>query len=189
MPVGQAVMATMRPGLGRGGGLGRGRGGRSGVDYGYRTLDQLDDLGGRAGVAQRFDEVLAHQRPCEAGQQLHVLGAAGVRRGDQEREVGRAVGRTEVDGGRQPGEADGRLVDVRRAAVRDRDAAGESGGGLGLAGHGGADEAGAVGGSSGIGETSGEQADDGLLVAAGVDVDGDEVGGDDGHGYLPLGGD
>lgn len=110
-----------------------------------------------------------------------MLGAAGIGCGDQEGEIGRAVGCAEVDRRGQPGEPDGRLVDVGGAAVRNRDAAGEAGGGLRLAGHRGGDEAGTVGGTPGIGETSGEQTDDGLLVAACVDVDGDELGGDDGH--------
>ena len=71
--------------------------------------------------------------------------------------------------------------------MRDGDAAGESGGGLCFAGHRGGDEAVAVGGASGGGEAVGEQADDGLLVAAGVDVEGDQVGGDDGHRrYFPA---
>ena len=51
------------------------------------------------------DEVRPHQRPGQAGQQLQVLGAP-VRGGDEEDEVGRAVGRTEVDRGIQPGEAE-----------------------------------------------------------------------------------
>ncbi len=63
----------------------------------------------------------------------------------------------------------------------DGDAAGETGGRLSFAGHRRGDEAVAVGGASCGGESLGEQADDGLLVAAGVDVEGDQVGGDDGH--------
>ena len=98
------------------------------------------------------DEVLAHQCPREAGQQLHVLGAARLRRRDQEREVRGAVGRAEVDGRVQPGEPDGGGVDVRRPAVRDRDAAGQPGGRLLLAGHRRGGQAVGVGGAPGVGE-------------------------------------
>ena len=55
--------------------------------------------------------------------------------------------------------------------MRDGDAAGQPGGGLRLARHGGGDQPVAVGGAAGAGEAVGEQADDGLLVAAGVDVE------------------
>ena len=108
-----------------------------------------------------------------------MLGTACVGRRDEEREVGRAVRGAEVDLGRQPGEPDRGLVDVWRATVGDGDAAGQSGGGLRLARHRGCDQTVAIGGTSGGGEPGGKQADDGLLVAAGVDVEGDEVSGDD----------
>ena len=149
-------------------------------------FNQFDDLGGGLRIPQRLHELLADQRPREAREELHVLGTTGIGGGDQEGEVCRPVGCAEVDGGGQSGEPDGRLVDVRGPAVGDRDAAGQTGGRLRLPGHGGGNETVAVGGAPGVGETRGEQADDGLLVAARVDVHGDEVGGDDGHDALPL---
>ncbi len=76
---------------------------RRGVDH---PVDQGDHLVGRGCVAQRLDEVRPHQRPGQAGQQLHVLGPAGIRCGDQEHEIRRTVGRTEVDRRIQPCEAD-----------------------------------------------------------------------------------
>jgi hypothetical protein len=71
--------------------------------------------------------------------------------------------------------------------IATRDAAGKTRGRLRFACHGGRDETVAIRGAPGVGEAAGEQADDGLLVAARVDVDGDEVGGDDGHDSLPVG--
>jgi hypothetical protein len=65
--------------------------------------------------------------------------------------------------------------------VRNRDAAGQPRGGLRLAGHRGGDEPVAVGGASCVGKPAGEQPDDRLLVTAGVDVEGHQVCGDDGH--------
>ena len=55
------------------------------------------------------------------------VGVTARRRGDQEREVGRAVLGAEVDLGVQPREGERRLLDAGRAAVGDRDAAGEPG--------------------------------------------------------------
>jgi len=65
--------------------------------------------------------------------------------------------------------------------VRDGHPAGQPGGRLSFARHRGGDQPRAIGGTSGGGESAGEQADDGLLVAACVDVEGDQVGGDYGH--------
>jgi hypothetical protein len=76
-------------------------------------VDQPDHLVGCGCLAQRCDELLAHQRAGQAREQLHVLGAAGLGCGDEERQICRAVGCAEVDGRLQPREADGRRVDVR----------------------------------------------------------------------------
>ena len=92
----------------------------AGVEH---LVDECDHLVGRRRLAQRLHELLAHQRAGQAGQQLHVLGAAGFGCRDQERQIRGAVGCAEVDGRLQPGETDRGGVDVRRAAVRDRDAA------------------------------------------------------------------
>ena len=135
------------------------------------AVDQLDDFGRRGRIAQRLDEVLAHQGPGQAGQQLHVLGAACFRGGDQERQIRGSVGRAEVDRRIQPGEPDRGGVDVRRAAVRDRDAAGQPGGRLLFARHRGGDQPVGVVGAACVGEPADEPADDRLLVSAGVDVE------------------
>ena len=181
MPVGQAVIATRVFGLSAAGFSARRRRLRllGGVEH---LVDERDHLVGRRRVAQRLDEVLAHQGAREAGQQLHVLGAAGFGRGDQERQVGGAVGRAEVDGRLQPRETDRRRVDVRRAAVRDRDAAGQPGGRLFFAGHRGGGQSVGVGGAPGVGEPADEAADHGLLVGARVDVEQNQAGVDDGSG-------
>ena len=157
---------------GSGGGIGR----RLRV---HHPVDQLDHLVGAAGVAHRLDEVLAHQRPRQCGQQLHVVLAARLGRGDQERQIGRAVRGAEVDLGGQPGETDGRGVDVGGAAVRNRDTAGQPGGRLLLAGHRGADQTVGVGGAPGVGQRADELGDRGLLVALDVGVEQHQVTGDD----------
>ncbi len=175
MPVGHAVTATSVLAFSGAAGFGRLRGaGR--VEH---AVDQFDHLVGGRRVAQRLDEVLAHQRTREAGQQLHVLGAAAFGGRDQERQVGGPVGRAEVDGGLQPREPDRCGVDVRRAAVRDRDAAGQPGGRLFLARHRGGDQAVGVGGATGGCQPVDEPADHRLLVGAGVDVEQHQIGGDD----------
>jgi hypothetical protein len=64
------------------------------IDY---SLHQRDQVTGRGCRAQRCDELLAHQSAGQAGQQLHVLGAAGIRCGDEEHQIGRPVRGAEVD--------------------------------------------------------------------------------------------
>ena len=176
MPVGQAVTATSVLGAALAGSA-------AGLGFSARrvddAVDQLDDLGGRRRVAQRLDEVLAHQGPGQAGQQLHVLGAAGLRCGDQERQVRGAVGRTEVDGRVQPRESDRGGVDVGRPAVRDRDAAGQPGGRLLFARHRRGDQPVGVASTAGVGEPIHEPADDRLLVTACVDVEQHQIRVDD----------
>ena len=108
-----------------------------------------------------------------------MLGAAGLRGSDQERQVRRSIGRTEVDRRVQPGEADGGGLDVRRAAVRDRDAAGQPGGRLLFARHCGGDQSVGVVRAAGVGEPVDEPADDRLLVSTGIDVQQDQIGVDD----------
>ena len=141
-----------------------------------------DDLVGRRRVAQRLDELLAHQGAGQAGQQLHVFGAAGFGRRDQERQIRRAVGCAEVDGGLEPREPDRGGVDVRRPAVRDRDAARQPGGRLFLAGHRGGGQSVGIGCAPGVGEPADEASDHGLLVGARVDVEEHQIGIDDGPG-------
>ena len=85
-----------------------------------------------------------------------MLGATGLRRGDQEREIGRTVGSAEVDGRRESGESDRGLVDVGRATVRDRDAARQPGGRLCFARHRSGDQPVAVGRAACGGEAVGE---------------------------------
>ena len=104
---------------------------------GVRTtpVDQRDDIGSGGRRAQRRHEFRTDQRPGQAGQQLHVLGPGALRGGDEEHQIGRAVGRAEVDRRVQPGEPDRGLAHGRRPAVRDRDPAGQPGRRLRLAGH------------------------------------------------------
>ena len=77
------------------------------------TVDERDHVVGRRRLPQRLHEVLAHQGAREAGQQLHVLRAAGLRGGDQEGQIGGSVGCAEIDGRIQSREADRGGVDVR----------------------------------------------------------------------------
>ncbi len=176
MPVGHAVTATSVFGvvLSRFGcGLGL---------FGCRVddaVDQLDDFARRGRIAQRLDEVLAHQCPGEAGQQLHVLGAACFRGRDQERQIRGSVRRAEVDRRVQPGEPDRGGIDIWRSAVRDRDAAGQPGGRLLFARHRRRDQPVGVMGAACVGEPADEPADNRLLVSAGVDVEEHQIGVDD----------
>ena len=105
--------------------------------------------------------------------------AARLGRGDQERQIGRAVRGAEVDLGGQPGETDGRGVDVGGTAVRNRDTARQPGGRLPLAGHRGADQTVGVGGAPGVGQRADELGDRGLLVALDVGVEQHQITGDD----------
>src|SRR3954466_756489 len=122
MPVGQALTTTRlrvaaaagaaaaraaRGGGGGGGARGGGRNGRSGRGCGLRRddlLHQAHDLLGRAGRAQRGDELRPHESAGQGGQQGQVVGVAVLGGGDEERQVGGAVGGAEVDLGREPGE-------------------------------------------------------------------------------------
>ena len=141
MPVGQAVTATRRLGP-RAGGLrrrlqaasscgGRSRGGVGGGLVGQRALDEFDDLGLRAGGAQGGGEVLLDQGAGELGQQLEVLLVRAFGGGDEEDQIRGAVLGAEINRLGQPCHGQRRFGDRRRAAVRDRDAAGDAGGGLG----------------------------------------------------------
>ena len=181
MPVGHAVIAIRVLGFSAAGvsAAGAAFGCPGGVEH---LVDERDHLVAGGGLAQRLHELLAHQRAGQAGQQLHVLGAAGFGRRDQERQIRRAVGCAEVDGRRQPREPDRGRVDVWRSAVRDRDAAGQPGGRLLFAGHRGGGQSVGVGGAPGVGEPADETPDHGLLVSACVDVEEYEIGIDDGPG-------
>jgi hypothetical protein len=105
---------------------------------------------------------------------------AGGRR-DEEDEVGRAVGAPKSAAGCS-GRRQRRLRDVLGAAVRDRDAAGQAGGRLPLAGH----RVGAQAGASPSGRRGDplrEAVDDLRRPGAEVGVEVDEVDGDQfGHG-------
>jgi hypothetical protein len=107
-----------------------------------------------------------------------VVGVAVGRRRDEEHQVGRPVGRAEVDLGVEPGEGQRGLGDRLGAAVRDGDAAGQAGGGLRLAGHRVAVQGLAAGRAAGASDEVGQSADDRALVGAQVGVERDQVGGD-----------
>ena len=188
MPVGHAVTATRRPvrrpGRAAAAGAGAGRwpparrgADATGVGAGAATtpLTSSTTSLGRAGVAQAVGEVGLHQRPGELGEQLEVGGVTAGGRGDQEHQVGRAVLRAELHAGREPGEGQGRLVDRGRAAVGDRDAAGEARRGRRLAGHRVGDELVGVAGATGIGDDAGEGADHVVLVGAEVGIEADQL--------------
>ncbi len=162
--------------------FGAARGRRCGAVRIDHAVDQSDDLVGGLRRPQRCHEVRPHQSARQAGQQLHVLGAGAVRCGDQEHQIGRAVGCAEVDLRRQAGEPDRRGRHRSRPAVRNGDAAGQSGGRLRLPGERRGFEVLAVGHPSALGEPAGEPVDDRLLVGACVDVEEHQIGADDGHG-------
>jgi hypothetical protein len=164
---GQDDAAAGGRGLG-GSGLGRSflrgrRGRRRDLDD---VADEADDLVRSLGGAQGVGEVLLHQRPGELGEQLQVGGVPAGRRGDQEGEVGRSVLGAEVGRGGEPGEGQGRYVDVLGAAVRDRDAAGQAGRGRGLSGEGVLGQAVGVAAAAGLAHDSRQGADDVVLVGA-----------------------
>ena len=200
MPVGHAVIATRLTGPPAGASAGasaawsrrrgRDRSRRRGADRDRRrggcgddAAHQLDDLLGRAGVAQAVGEVGLDQRTGELGEELEVGGVTAGGCGDQEHQVGRAVLRAELHAGGEPGEGQGRLVDRGRAAVGDRDPAGQAGRGRRLAGHRVGDQLVGVAGATGVGHDAGEGPDHGFLVGAEVGIEPDQLGGDEfGHG-------
>ena len=153
-------------------------GGRRGrVDH---AVDQADHLVGRRRVAQRLHEILAHQGTGEARQQLHVLGAAGFRGGDQEGEVGGTVGCAEVD--RRASAGRNRSRRCRRTASgsaewRCRRVVRWPTGLRGPSRRATSPSASVVRPASA--RRSDEPADHRLLVGAGVDVEQHQVGGDD----------
>ena len=110
---------------------------------------------------------------------MEVVGAVGG--GDHEDEVGSLpVGGPEVDRLRQAGEAEAGGQDVGAAAVRDGDAAGDPGGGGGLALLGVGGQAVGAGGPAGAGHGGGQELDDVFLARAGVGVERDQLGDDEG---------
>ena len=98
-----------RGGRGRrhGGGPGgvRARRSRSGRRDGpHHVADERDHFLGGLRLAQRRGEGGLHERPGQLGEQLEVGAVAAGRRGDQERQVGRAVLGAEVHPRAEPGE-------------------------------------------------------------------------------------
>ena len=176
------------PGGGRlpatGDGCAGGRTGRrGGVLRGRRGLaelvgDQVDDLLVALRGPERVGEGGLDQGAGQLGEDGEVVGVAAGRRGDEERQVGRAVLGAEVDGRLEAREGERRHLDPGRAAVRDRDAARKTGGGGGLARERVLDELVLAGGSAGVVHDAGEGADDVVLVRAPVGAQPDEVGGD-----------
>jgi hypothetical protein len=186
MPVGQAVTATMWTGsaapsgalasaagvagLGRGGCRSR-RGGVVGrLDH---SAHQGDDGVGVGGLPQLLDVLLLDQGAGQLGEQLHVVLAGPLGAADHEDQVGGAVGAAPFDRPGQPGEAQGGLVDRRRAAVRDGEPAGHAGGSQGLPLEGIGGEAVPVG-PAGPSDHGGQGGDDLLLRGAEIGVENDE---------------
>ena len=110
---------------------------------------------------------------------MRVVGALGG--GDHERQVRRAVGRTELDLGAQPCEGEGVGVDGCGAAVRNGDPAAEPGDRLLLTGEGVCGQTGRIG-PSGLSDESCHRVDDLRLGAAEVCVQQDELGCDERFG-------
>jgi hypothetical protein len=108
---------------------------------------------------------------------VHLVGA--IRRGDKEDEVGGAVRRSEVDGRIRAGHRERRLEDGRRPAMRDGDPPGDSRVRFLFASPGVGEQRFDVGGTSFVDDFLGERADDAGAVAAEVDVEGDELWGDE----------
>ncbi len=173
-----------RASAGRGGRRRGCRGGGRGIAD--RVLHQGDDLCGRSRRPEAVGEVLLHQRAGELGQQLQVGDVAAGGGRDQEREVGRAVLGAELDQRIEAREGQGRYVDPGGAAVGDRDAARQTGGGRALAGDGIAGQLVRVGRAPGVGDDACEGADHLELVGAEVCVEAHEVGRDEvSHGHPP----
>ena len=143
--------------------------------------DDPGDLLGVGGLAQGVGELGLHETAGELGQELEVEVVGAVGGGDHEDEVGGLpVGGPEVDRLRQAGEAEAGGQDVRAAAVRDGDAAGDPGGGGGLALLGVGGQAVGAGGPAGAGHGGGQELDDVFLARAGVGVERDQLGDDEG---------
>ena len=172
---------------GRGGRSTGGRDRRRGRGWlGLIGLDDRRDQGGgfgrRLGRTQRGQEILADQRPGELGQQLHVGIAGALRRGDADDQVGRAVLRTEVDRFGQPDQSQRGLLDGRRAAVRDRNAAGHARGELRFALFERVQQAGAISASAGSDQRR-HLGDDCMFVASDSNPESDQLGSDKRFGH------
>ncbi len=165
---------------------------RSGRLGGDGLVHQGDDVRRRRGAAQAVGELRPDQRPRQHGQHLEVGGVAALGSGDQEGQVGGAVLGPELDRGREPGEDQRRHVDGRRAAVGDRDAAGQPGRRGRLPGQRVRGELVDGGGAACLTGDAGQRSDDRVLIGAEIDVEPDQVGGEHvGHrgtsgGGVPL---
>ena len=176
MPVGHAVTATTSWGLPLRVRLRAWAFGRRGIQH---AVDQLDDLVGvfalrsdstkslRTRARARLDSSFMCSAPPASGAAIRNARSAGP------------SGAPKSTAGFEPGEADGGGLDVRRAAVRDRDAAGQPGGRLLFARHCGGDQSVGVVRAACVGEPVDEPADDRLLVSTGIDVEQDKIGVDD----------
>ena len=109
------------------GGCGGRRRGRSGITLADRIAHDRDDLVGARGGAEAGGEVVLHEAPGELRQHREVGLGSALGSGDEEDQVGGAVGCAEVDTGLQPGERERRRDDRGALRVRNRDAAGQAG--------------------------------------------------------------
>ena len=143
--------------------------------------DDPGDLLGVGGLAQGVGELGLHESAGKLGQELEVEVIGAVGGGDHEDEVGGLpVSGPKVDRLGQAGEAEAGGQDVGAAAVRDGDAAGDPGGGGGLALLGVGGQAVGAGGPTGAGHSGGQELDDVFLARAGVGVERDQLGDDEG---------
>jgi hypothetical protein len=130
-------------------------------------------------VAQRLHKLGLDQRPCELRQQLEVRLVRAVGSCDQKDQVSGAVRRTEVDGGVGASHGEGGLEYRGRAAVRNRDTAGDAGVGFLLAGPGVVVERLDVGGATGVDHTLSERADESFPGATEVHIQRYQLWGDE----------
>ena len=140
MPVAHAVTATMRagrPSTVRSDAAATGprprqprpqprRCGR-GIALADRVAHDRDDVVVGLRGAQAAGEVVLHEAAGELREHREVRLGGALGRGDEEDEVGRAIGGAEVDARIEPGEGERRLGDGGALGVRDGDAAGKAG--------------------------------------------------------------
>lgn len=184
MPVGQAVIATIDTALA---GSGATTGAAAGAGF---TTPSTSATTSSTLAASRSDATKSLRTSARARLESSFMCSAPPDSGAAIRNTRSAgpSGRRSQPWG-QPGEADRRGVDVGRAAVRNRDPARQTGGRLRFAGHRSTHQTRGVTGPARLGERTDQTGDDGFLVTARVDVEQDEIGGDDrlSHGDTFMG--
>ena len=177
--LGWAGAAAAGRGRGAGAAAGSGAGGDDLVDQ--RTISSSE-------VAARSDATNSGRTSARASAVSRVRWSASPCAGAAIRKTRSAgpSGAPKSTFGDSRAKASDGLGDRLRAAVRDRDAAGQAGGRLGLAGHDVGVQRVGVGGAAGGGDQFGQPAHDRALVGAQVGVERDQVGGDQSRSWGPL---